>query len=59
MTTKDILNNCYRCGETYNPSLDDLRAYHVEINNSCIDLCDSCYEDLRHWLMHLDDKKEE
>jgi len=53
----NLLTKCYRCGRTYNPSLDDLRAYSVEINNSRIDLCDSCYEDLRHWIMHLDDKK--
>jgi len=53
----NLLSECYRCGRTYNTSLDDLRAYSVEINNSRIDLCDSCYEDLRYWIMHLDDKK--
>lgn len=55
----NLLSNCYRCGRTYNTSLDDLRAYHIEINNSCIDLCDNCYEDLRHWLMIKPDDKEE
>lgn len=54
-----LLSECYRCGRTYNKSLDDLRAYHVEINNSCINLCDSCYEDLRHWLIIKPDDKEE